>query len=224
MSKYDFNTISPLNYNYGKTLLNRQNNTINEYEKKAKMLQQTFASLIQLNNNRKIENEKNKIIIKKEIENSLIEMKNEIQNHKIQMIRKIDDCFSQIQNNIICMRNNKKLNYNNIYEQIQNLKLFLQKEIPKIYDDSNQLNIQNKENINNIKKEVDIELNNIKNNIYENVSKLKENEKIMSDQINNQIQEIIQMVNQIKKKREEYEENMFEQINDFIIKMKYALG
>ena len=140
------------------------------------------------------------------------------------MIRKIDDCFSQIQNNIICMRNNKKLNYNNIYEQIQNLKLFLQKEIPKIYDDSNQLNIQNKENINIIKNGIENEINNIKQNIIENANKLKENEIIMNETINKQVKDIKQIVNQIKVKREEYEEVMFGQINDFIIKMKYALG
>ena len=55
---------------------------INEYEEKIRLLEKTFATLILLNNKRKIENEKNKIKIKYEIDNSLQEMKKEIQNHK----------------------------------------------------------------------------------------------------------------------------------------------
>ena len=215
---------SPINFNYERQSEDNKEDTINEYEEKIQILEKIFTSLIQLNNKRKIENEKSKIKIKDEIENSLLEMKNEIQNHKIKMVKKIDDCFSQIQNDIICMRNNKKLNYNNTYQQITKLKLFLQKEIQKIYDDSNQLNVQNKEYINIVKNGIENEINNAKQNIIENENKLKENEIIMNETINNQIKDIKQIINQIKTKREEYEEIMFGQINDFIIKMKYALG
>ena len=120
---------------------------INEYEEKIRLLEKTFATLILLNNKRKIENEKNKIKIKYEIDNSLQEMKKEIQNHKKKMIIKIDDCFYKIQNNIIYMRNNNKLINSNICAQIEKSKYFLLNDIPKIYEESNKLNIENKENI-----------------------------------------------------------------------------
>ena len=82
MSNYNFQNFTPHNYSYKRLSLENNNEIINEYEEKIKLLEKTFATLILLNNKRKIENEKNKIKIKYEIDNSLQEMKKEIQNHK----------------------------------------------------------------------------------------------------------------------------------------------
>ena len=81
-----------------------------------------------------------------------------------------------------------------------------------------------KENIEKIKLAFNNEINKIKNNLIQNENLRKENEALIGNKINKEIQDMIQIFSQIKIKREEYEENMLSQINDIIVKMKYALG
>ena len=100
----------------------------------------------------------------------------------------------------------------------------IKNEIPKIYKISSDLNIKNKENIEKIKLAFNNEINKIKNNLIQNENLRRENEALIGNKINKEIQDMIQIFSQIKIKREEYEENMLSQINDIIVKMKYALG
>ena len=46
----------------------------------------------------------------------------------------------------------------------------------------------------------------------------------MNEKISKEIENMVQIFSMIKSKREEYEQNMFSQINDIVVKMKYALG
>ena len=75
-----------------------------------------------------------------------------------------------------------------------------------------------------IKNIFDNEINDIKNNLIINENKRKENEILMKNKISQEIENMVQIFSQIKSKREEYEQNMLSQINDIVIKMKYALG
>ena len=46
----------------------------------------------------------------------------------------------------------------------------------------------------------------------------------MNEKISKEIENMVQIFSMIKSKREEYEQNMLSQINDIVVKMKYALG
>ena len=212
-----------------------QNNSINdniednymmvkEYEKKIIYLEKSFELLVQLNNKKNLEREKNKIKIKNELDKAYKEIKLDIETHKNNMINKIDDCFSQIQNVFIYMIQNKKTINNSNYILMEKLNDIIKNEIPKIYQISNNLSIKNKENIEKIKNIFYKEINNIKTNIAANEQKLKENEILMNEKISKEIENMVQIFSMIKSKREEYEQNMLSQINDIVVKMKYALG
>ena len=89
---------------------NEENNDMNEkilmikeYEKKIAYLEKTFELLVKLNEKNNLDREKNKLKIKKEIDNALKEIQLYIENHKNNMIYKIDNYFSQIQNSVIYM-------------------------------------------------------------------------------------------------------------------------
>ena len=197
---------------------------LKEYEKKIIYLEKKFELLEQLNNKKNLEREKNKIKIKNQLNKSFNEIKFDIENHKNNMINKIDECFSEIQNAIIYMIQNKKLINSNDFIQMEKLNEIIKSEIPKIYQISNNLNIKNKENIEKIKIIFNNEINTIKKNIELNAQNLKENEIVMNDKIGKEIEEMVKIFSMIKSKREEYEQNMFSQINDIVVKMKYALG
>ena len=164
MSNKNFNDFTHLNYNYR----NIKESKYNEYVDKIKILENTLHVLIQLNNKRKIEEEKNKLKIKNEIEESLNELKKEMENHKKNMIDKIDNFFNEMQSNFIYVINNKKQVNANIYNQIEQFKNIIKTQIVKIKEESNNLNIKNKENIENIKEEFNsyIFILLILNNIY----------------------------------------------------------
>ena len=81
---------------------------IKEYEKKIIYLEKSFELLVQLNNKKNLEREKNKIKIKNELDKAYKEIQFDIETHKSKMINKIDECFSQIQNVFIYMIQNKK--------------------------------------------------------------------------------------------------------------------
>ena len=197
---------------------------IKEYEKKIIYLEKSFELLVQLNNKKNLEREKNKIKIKNELDKAYKEIKFDIETHKSKMISKIDECFSQIQNVFIYMIQNKKTINNKNYIQMEKLNDIIKNEIPKIYQVSNNLSIKNKENIEKIKSLFYKEINNIKTNIALNEQKIKENEILMNEKISKEIENMVQIFSMIKSKREEYEQNMFSQINDIVVKMKYALG
>ena len=197
---------------------------IKEYEKKIIYLEKSFELLVQLNNKKNLEREKNKIKIKNELDKAYKEIKFDIETHKSKMISKIDEGFSQILNVFIYMIQNKKTINNKNYIQMEKLNDIIKNEIPKIYQVSNNLSIKNKENIEKIKSLFYKEINNIKTNIALNEQKIKENEILMNEKISKEIENMVQIFSMIKSKREEYEQNMFSQINDIVVKMKYALG
>ena len=197
---------------------------IKEYEKKIIYLEKSFELLVQLNNKKNLEREKNKIKIKNELDKAYKEIKFDIETHKSKMINKIDECFSQIQNVFIYMIQNKKTINNKNYIQMEKLNDIIKNEIPKIYQVSNNLSIKNKENIEKIKSLFYKEINNIKTNIALNEQKIKENEILMNEKISKEIENMVQIFSMIKSKREEYVQNMLSQINDIVVKMKYALG
>ena len=209
-----------------KNNLNKNDNylKIKEYEKKILDLEKIFELIVQLNSKKNIERENNKIKIKNELDKGIKEIKLEIDNHKNNMLDKIDNCFSQIQNTIIYKMQNKKIINNDNYIQMEKLNNIIKNEIPKIYKVSNNLKIKNKENVEKMKNILNKEINNIKQNIILNEQKMRENEILMNDIIGKEIEQMIKVFSMIKTKREEYEQNMFSQINDIVVKMKYALG
>ena len=208
-----------------KNNLNKNDNylKIKEYEKKILDLEKIFELIVQLNSKKNIERENNKIKIKNELDKGIKEIKLEIDNHKNNMLDKIDNCFSQIQNTIIYKMQNKKIINNDNYIQMEKLNNIIKNEIPKIYKVSNNLKIKNKENVEKMKNILNKEINNIKQNIILNEQKMRENEILMNDIIGKEIEQMIKVFSMIKTKREEYEQNMFSQINDIVVKMKYAL-
>ena len=209
-----------------KNNLNKNDNylKIKEYEKKILDLEKIFELIVQLNSKKNIERENNKIKIKNELDKGIKEIKLEIDNHKNNMLDKIDNCFSQIQNTIIYKMQNKKIINNDNCIQMEKLNNIIKNEIPKIYKVSNNLKIKNKENVEKMKNILNKEINNIKQNIILNEQKMRENEILMNDIIGKEIEQMIKVFSMIKTKREEYEQNMFSQINDIVVKMKYALG
>ena len=154
---------------------------IKEYEKKIFDLEKIFELIVQLNSKKNQERESNNIKIKNELNKGIIEIKSDIENHKNNMLDKIDNCFSQIQNSIIYMMQNKKILNNNNYMQMEKLNEIIKNEIPKIYQASSNLNIKNKEKVEKIKNIFNKEINNIKKNIILNEQKMRENEVIMNN-------------------------------------------
>ena len=222
MKYNDPNSTTSLEYNINKLNNNKKNSILN-YVEKSKYLEKTLESLISLNESRKQIQESNRKKIEKEIETALLEMKNKIDNHKAFMMEQIDNEFINIKNKLIAVIENKKCINNEIYQQIKKLKNITQNEIPRLYEESNDLNYKNKENIEYMKNMLDEEVNYTKNLINNNSLKIKENEDNFNDELKNQLEIINNNINEIKKSRKKYENEMLSQLNDFVLKIKAAV-
>lgn len=222
MKYNDPNATTSLEYNINK-LNNNTKNSILNYSEKAKYLEKTLESLISLNLSRKQIQESNRKKIEKEFEAALLDMKNKIENHKVFMMERIDNEFINIKNKLISVIENKKSINNEIYQQIKKLKNITQNEIPRLYEESNDLNYKNKENIEYLKNILNEEVNYTKNLIADNSLKIKSNEDQFNEELKNQLEIINNSMNEIKKSRKKYENEMLSQLNDFVLKIKAAV-
>jgi len=222
MKYNDANATTSLEYNINK-LNNHTKNSMLNYAEKANYLEKTLESLISLNDSRNQIQESNRKKIEKEFEAALLDMKSKIENHKAFMIERIDNEFNNIKNRLISVIENKKCINNEIYLQIKKLKNITQNEIPRLYEESNNLNYKNRENIEYMKNMLNEEINFTKNLITNNSLKIKENEDCFNDELKNQLEIINNSMNEIKKSRKKYENEMLSQLNDFVLKIKAAV-
>ena len=103
------------------------------------------------------------------------------------------------------------------------MKHITQNEIPRLYEESNDLNYKNKENIEYLKNILNEEVNYTKNLIADNSLKIKSNEDQFNEELKNQLEIINNSMNEIKKSRKKYENEMLSQLNDFVLKIKAAV-
>ena len=200
------------------------NTTIQNYENKIQVLERTLQSLHNLYN-KSIELKKNnREKIEIEFDKALNEISNKIEEHKNIMINKIDENFLQIQNNINTAINNKKQINEGVLQQIEKLREIALNEVPRLYENSTMLSCKNKENIENIQKKLNEEITTMVEEIKNNEKKLIENQENFNYELNNQTKNIVQCLNEVKNCRIQYEETMFNQLNDFIERMKSAIG
>ena len=198
--------------------------TLQQYENKIKILERTLQSLQNLYNKSIELKRNNREKVEIEFEKALSDISNKIEEHKNIMINKIDENFLQIHNNIISAINNKKQINESVLQQIEKLREIALNEVPRLYENSAMLSCKNKENIENIHKKLNDEINIMKQEINNNEKKLVENQENFNYELNIQIKNITQSINEIKNCRIQYEEKMFNQLNDFIDKMKSAIG
>ena len=184
------NRIISLEYNINKINKDIKSN-ISNYVEKSIYLEKTLKSLQALNESRKQINENNKKKIEKEFEAVILEMKNKIEEHKKYMIERINNEFMKIENRLIQAIQNKREKNNEIYQQIEKLKNIAQKEIPRLYSESNNFNNKNKNNIEIMQNMLNEEVIYTKNLIIDNSLKIKENEKNFSKEVNNQLKILI---------------------------------
>ena len=140
------------------------------------------------------------------------------------MIERINNEFSNIENKLMQVIEKKKQINNEIYQQIEKLKNIAQNEIPKLYDESNDLNFKNKNNMEVMQNMLDEEINYTKNLIINNSQKITENEDNFNKEVNNQMEIVNNDLDNIKKTRKKNEEEMLEQISDFVKNIKDAIA
>ena len=217
------NRITSLEYNINK-INNDMKRTISNYIEKSKYLEKTLQSLQTLNESRKQIQENNKKKYEKELETIYLDMQNRINEHKNFMVERINNDFINIENRLMQVIEKKKEINNEIYQQIEKLKNIAENEIPRLYDESNDLNYKNKNNIEVMQNMLNEEVNYTKNLIVNNSQKIKENEDNFNIEINNQMDIVYNDLNNIKKSRKKNEEEMLEQISDFVKKIKEAIA
>ena len=219
----DQNNKAPLNF-----LVNKLNNnmdvTLQQYENKIQILERTLQSLQNLYNKSIELKRNNREKVEIEFEKALSDISNKIEEHKNIMINKIDENFLQIHNNIISAINNKKQINESVLQQIEKLREIALNEVPRLYENSTMLSCKNKENIENIQKKLNEEITTMVEEIKNNEKKLIENQENFNYELNNQTKNIVQCLNEVKNCRIQYEETMFNQLNDFIERMKSAIG
>ena len=217
------NRIISLEYNINKINKDIKSN-ISNYVEKSIYLEKTLKSLQALNESRKQINENNKKKIEKEFEAVILEMKNKIEEHKKYMIERINNEFMKIENRLIQAIQNKREKNNEIYQQIEKLKNIAQKEIPRLYSESNNFNNKNKNNIEIMQNMLNEEVIYTKNLIIDNSLKIKENEKNFNKEVNNQLKIVNNSVDNVKNLRKKYEEEMLEQITGLVKKIKDSVA
>lgn len=217
------NRIISLEYNINKINKDIKSN-ISNYVEKSIYLEKTLKSLQALNESRKQINENNKKKIEKEFEAVILEMKNKIEEHKKYMIERINNEFMKIENRLIQAIQNKREKNNEIYQQIEKLKNIAQKEIPRLYSESNNFNNKNKNNIEIMQNMLNEEVIYTKNLIIDNSLKIKENEKNFSKEVNNQLKIVNNSMDNVKNLRKKYEEEMLEQITGLVKKIKDSVA
>ena len=198
--------------------------TLQQYENKIKILERTLQSLQNLYNKSIELKRNNREKVEIEFEKALSDISNKIEEHKNIMINKIDENFLQIQNNINTAINNKKQINEGVLQQIEKLREIALNEVPRLYENSTMLSCKNKENIENIQKKLNEEITTMVEEIKNNEKKLIENQENFNYELNNQTKNIVQCLNEVKNCRIQYEETMFNQLNDFIERMKSAIG
>ena len=217
------NRTTSLEYSINK-INNDMKKTISNYIEKSKYLEKTLESLIVLNESRKQIKENNIKKYEKEFETICIEMENRINEHKNFMIERINNEFINIENKLMQVIEKKKEINNDIYQQIEKLKNIAQVEIPRLYDECNDLNCKNKNNIEIMQNMLNEEINYTKTLIIINTQKIKENEDNFNKEVNNQMEIVNKDLDNIKKSRKKNEEEMLEQISNFVKKIKDSMA
>ena len=151
-------------------------------------------------------------------------MENRINEHINFMIERINNEFINIEKKLMQVIEKKKEINNDIYQQIEKLKNIAQVEIPRLYDECNDLNYKNKNNIEIMQNMLNKEINYTKNLIINNRKKIKENEDNFNKEVNNQMEIINKDLDNIKKSRKKNEEEMLEQISNFVKKIKDSMA